>query len=252
MTQLRLIGYWIESLSDTKYFAPQDFVRALDESQKERLTRYLRQGTTFEAYRGYSWCRFYCGVGGVEMGNSELTDGHWLWPSGLVHYVAHHDVALPDEFISHVLAGGSRSSHGDALPKHTDDWWCTWCTGHSSGVLRGHLDDARARAAVFQHEEREKWLRLLEKKNGVSERPCDSIGCEQRAMHGWALCGRCNLNVGGLGEFGGTHELELERLEQGLLRDALTTRDPIQHPPPVRGTSPKRRASSTPQKRDER
>src|SRR5690606_27873281 len=130
------------------------------------------------------------GVGGVEMGNCELTDGHWLWPSGLAHYVAHHDVALPDEFMSHVLAGGTRSSHRDALAEPTDAWWCAWCARHSSGVLRGQLDDARARAAALRHEGHEKWLRLLEGKNGVSDRPCDSTGCERRAMHGWTLCGR--------------------------------------------------------------
>jgi hypothetical protein len=32
----------------------------------------------------------------------ELTDGTFLWPEGLTHYVRDHAVRLPDRFFEHV------------------------------------------------------------------------------------------------------------------------------------------------------
>lgn len=37
---------------------------------------------------------------------SLLTDGTWLWPVDLVHYVRRHHAALPAEFLDHIRAGG--------------------------------------------------------------------------------------------------------------------------------------------------
>jgi uncharacterized protein (TIGR03067 family) len=48
---------------------------------------------------GYSFCRFVCGTPDEEMGSADLHDGEWEWPEGLAHYVEHHSVLLPDEFI---------------------------------------------------------------------------------------------------------------------------------------------------------
>ena len=39
-----------------------------------------------------------------RMGDSDLTDGTWVWPEGLVHYVDAHRLPLPKEFVDHVLA----------------------------------------------------------------------------------------------------------------------------------------------------
>jgi hypothetical protein len=33
------------------------------------------------------------------MGSRDLTDGVWVWPEGLAHYVEEHDVMLPDAFL---------------------------------------------------------------------------------------------------------------------------------------------------------
>ncbi|MEV8100762.1 hypothetical protein [Kitasatospora sp. NPDC085879] len=35
-----------------------------------------------------------------------LTDGHWLWYSGLAHYVEHYHLALDVQFIAHAQANG--------------------------------------------------------------------------------------------------------------------------------------------------
>lgn len=36
------------------------------------------------------------------MGSRDLTDGTFVWPEGLAHYVERHDVKLPDHFLQHV------------------------------------------------------------------------------------------------------------------------------------------------------
>jgi hypothetical protein len=40
------------------------------------------------------------------MGCRDFTDGKWVWPEGLYHYVEMHDVRLPDVFVVHC-----RSNH---------------------------------------------------------------------------------------------------------------------------------------------
>ena len=221
MTQLRLIGYWIESLIDSKYFAPQEFVGSLRRDQKRRIVRYLRRGTTFEVYRGHSWCRFCCGARDEQMGGSELTDGYWVWPSGLAHYVARHDVVLPDEFTSHMLADGPQGHQDAALSRPSDVWWLGWCAAHSSGALRPQLDGARARAETLRRDEHARWASLLEAKNGVCDRTCTSNGCERRAMQGWAWCGLCSLGVGGEREINVIDRTNLAITEGLLLREVL-------------------------------
>lgn len=39
----------------------------------------------------------------LDMGRGELTDGVYMWPEGLAHYLEKHNVRLPQEFVEHVL-----------------------------------------------------------------------------------------------------------------------------------------------------
>ena len=45
-----------------------------------------------------------CRVCGASNGYAEYSDGTYIWPSGLAHYVDQHDVRLPDEFVRHAVA----------------------------------------------------------------------------------------------------------------------------------------------------
>jgi hypothetical protein len=40
------------------------------------------------------------------MGSYDFTDGVWVWPEGLSHYVEIHCVRLPAEFIDHLERRG--------------------------------------------------------------------------------------------------------------------------------------------------
>lgn len=79
---------------------------------------YIESGFLESFELGYSFCRIAerChkpglhftagGVGNgynVAMGCCTLTDGKYVWPEGLAHYVTIHSVRPPDEFISHAL-----------------------------------------------------------------------------------------------------------------------------------------------------
>ena len=70
-----------------------------DPDIKARVLKHLRRGTVKHSWCGYSTCR----ICGAALGSTCLTDGEWIWPDGLDHYVKEHDVALPAEFIAHAL-----------------------------------------------------------------------------------------------------------------------------------------------------
>jgi hypothetical protein len=94
---LTLIGYW-KSEADTTLPDPADFVDALwDESERDTVSQYLAGGTITRTSLGFSSCRL-CGV---QNGSVEYSDGTYLWPQGLGHYVEEHAVRLPDEVVRH-------------------------------------------------------------------------------------------------------------------------------------------------------
>jgi hypothetical protein len=60
----------------------------------------LRSGTIARSYKGLSRCRFCNELNG----STEFSDGVYIWPQGLVHYVDSHAVRLPKQFVAHVVA----------------------------------------------------------------------------------------------------------------------------------------------------
>jgi hypothetical protein len=44
-----------------------------------------------------------CEVCGEEAGPfSYFSDGYWIWPIWLIHYIREHDLNLPDSFLEHI------------------------------------------------------------------------------------------------------------------------------------------------------
>jgi hypothetical protein len=101
---MRGIGYWRNEHEEEfrECPLPQNLVdRSWQAGELTRVIAYLASGRVYEVYRGYSHCRFRCGIESRLMGSCDLTDGSWVWPQGLAHYVETHAVALPDEFVTH-------------------------------------------------------------------------------------------------------------------------------------------------------
>ena len=96
---LRQVGYWKGGDRGNRGLPdPADFVDpAWDLATRAATTEYLRAGEVYLFCCGLSPCRF-CGCGN---GNKDLTNGFYLWPEGLAHYLERHTVRLPDEFVDH-------------------------------------------------------------------------------------------------------------------------------------------------------
>ena len=188
---MKLIGYWIESLLDTDYYPPQEFVGELPLLTRAKIAGYLDKGMVYEVYRGISWCRFFCRV--QSMGNSELTDGYWVWPAGLSHYVRDHGVVLPSEFLDHI------ESKPSPIPKERWDksvpdreFWKAWCRQNASGKCRAKLAAARQQADCEAERIIAKAIADLEAQKGVSKVEC-RWGCGNKALVGTTFCAHCCL-----------------------------------------------------------
>jgi hypothetical protein len=77
---------------------------------------YLRTGQEWIRFNGWSYCRFECGINSGALGDRDLTDGVWVWPEGLAHYVETHTVRMPDEFIDHMRSQAWRMATEPITP----------------------------------------------------------------------------------------------------------------------------------------
>lgn len=113
---LRLIGYWSGGHDTRGWPDVRDFIdEAMDEDEKIDVGVYLGNGLVARAFMGYSPCRL-CEK---TNGSLELTDGVYIWPEGLAHYVLDHHVRLPHEFAAHVQA---RAELSDDV-RVDESWW---------------------------------------------------------------------------------------------------------------------------------
>ena len=96
------IGYW-HSFSEPDYPDPGNFVDdKWNNEEKQKIAAYLNSAHQMPyAAGGTSWCRFRCGI--QNLGSLEFTDGKYLWPEGLSHYITKHNVKLPQKVIDHML-----------------------------------------------------------------------------------------------------------------------------------------------------
>lgn len=113
--RLTRIGYWSSDRSDGWPDAKAFVDLAWDADERARVVTHLQHGVLARAYLGHSVCR----VCGKANGSTELTDGTYLWPVGLAHYVEDHGIRLPVEFVSHVEH--TARSLDDA--EVDDEWW---------------------------------------------------------------------------------------------------------------------------------
>ena len=113
---LILIGYWAGPYTSAGWPDPRDFVDpAWDEDERIDVANYLTHAPECRWFMGLSECRF-CGQ---PNGSAECSDGVFIWPEGLAHYVTEHQVRLPERFVRHALA--TVRSLEDRLVD--TDWW---------------------------------------------------------------------------------------------------------------------------------
>jgi len=91
------VGYWY---SDSEPELPMPDSNESMEHEEE-IARYLRSHNVINSYRGSSTCRI---CNDRWNGSKEMSDGVYIWPEGLAHYINEHKTTLPTEFIEHILA----------------------------------------------------------------------------------------------------------------------------------------------------
>lgn len=107
MPTLIRIGYW-RSEQRPALPHPSRFVDpSWDVDERDLTIEYQRGGLPVVHMMGYSACRM-CEL--KENGTSEFTDGTYLWPQGLAHYVQEHEVRLPAVFAEHAVPAASQIS----------------------------------------------------------------------------------------------------------------------------------------------
>jgi hypothetical protein len=113
---LTLIGYWDGPHASSGWPSVDSFIDpSWDPDDRDMVAEYLEFGQVARAYMGYSACR----ICARSNGTLELTDGTFVWPEGLRHYVVDHGVRLPDRFVEHARA------KTDAIEGavRDEDWW---------------------------------------------------------------------------------------------------------------------------------
>jgi hypothetical protein len=190
---MRLIGYWMRDLKDEEFCLPQEVVGDLSEEVRAELARYLDAGTLYGACLGYSWCRFFCGAPHKELGSAELTDGIWVWPEGLSHYVRTHHILLPEEFIQHALSRKALKDNPIDTPPDLS-YWRQWCANRRSPEFLEQLRSARVEADKAAEEGLKEWAVQEATQHGISDRQCLWKGCVQLALKDTYVCAIHGLN----------------------------------------------------------
>ncbi|KUL28012.1 hypothetical protein [Actinoplanes awajinensis] len=140
---LRLIGYWAGPSEPEVWPDARDFLSpAMPAEDRDAVVTYLHSGTVYLAFAGYSVCR----VCGILNGTTELTDGeHFVWPSGLTHYVKAHDLRLPDEVLAVARRGPAHPVDPFAIERAMletreltvdEHWWRSRTGSRGSGPER--------------------------------------------------------------------------------------------------------------------
>jgi hypothetical protein len=112
-----LMGYW-EGDMEPGWPRVTDFVdEHWDETERRVVASYLEKGFVPWAQAGISLCR----VCGKANGSAEHTDGVYIWPEGLAHYVREHGVRPPVSVIRHIISRMAGMHPG----RVDEDWWRT-------------------------------------------------------------------------------------------------------------------------------
>ena len=97
--KLRSFGFWWSD-REPELPHPSAYVdETWDAEERRQVVEYIREAPVYLLWKGWSWCRFGCKG---HFGTKDLTDGAWIFPEGLAHYVECHGVKPSDDFLAHI------------------------------------------------------------------------------------------------------------------------------------------------------
>jgi hypothetical protein len=120
--QLIAIGYW-NSIYEPEFPDPINFEDSnWNLAERNLVIEHLKKGTPIFSWVGSSWCRYRCKES--NMGAHCLTDGKYIFPEKLVHYIKYHNIKPPIEFIEHVLSYRPLKIFSDSNEYEINyEWW---------------------------------------------------------------------------------------------------------------------------------
>jgi hypothetical protein len=187
--QLKCIGYWMESLRDDRLPLPQELVGEMPATVRNAVCKYLSEGYLFATYRGYSQCRFRCGASGEQMGYREYTDGEWVWPEGLLHYIRAHNVIVPEGFVASATSQRPKKEVSENAPTSLD-FWIEWAAYRRSSKIRQQLAESLAAAEIAAKKLIQSKINSTTEREGISDQRCIFSGCSRSALLQRKVCAR--------------------------------------------------------------
>lgn len=132
---LKIVGYWAAQGGGDGYpdvmLLPRSYM-----PDSEAIAEYLDSAPIARSFRGYSGCRL-CGC---QNGSRERSDGTYIWPEGLSHYVRSHGLVLPDFLADHIRTKILRAEphveldKKDGFLKCDDSEWKLWASENNLTV----------------------------------------------------------------------------------------------------------------------
>jgi hypothetical protein len=119
---LQPVGFWYSEREPWLPHPRKSVAPRWSDSQRTAVIDYLLRPEDVVHYMGLSPCRMCDRL----VGSREFTDGTWVWPEGLVHYLDVHQVRPPADFVAWVLANSEAAAR--RLP-------CPYSRGGSVGPL---------------------------------------------------------------------------------------------------------------------
>ncbi|MET9363659.1 hypothetical protein ABZX93_22480 [Streptomyces sp. NPDC006632] len=157
---IKRMGFFHDNAATASHL--RDSVRPVGDPDEQRLIDYLRSGTEIYSTMGAEH-DVVTGDERIAGSGSLVTDGTWLWPVELVHYLRRYHIALPHAFVEHVRGNGYtcpdvppqtalaicdecfQAEDGHAAPPRPDakgfvTWYVPCSPAESGGRLVGHLE----------------------------------------------------------------------------------------------------------------
>jgi hypothetical protein len=153
---LQPVGFWFSEREPWLPHPAQAVAPEWPQNERAAVIDYLLRPEDVMQFMGLSPCR----ICDQTVGSREFTDGTWVWPEGLVHYLDVHAVRPPDDFVAWILANPEAAAGRRA---------CAYSRDHGVGPVprrarrhphferrtRALHPEEQARRAVAEFEERE-------------------------------------------------------------------------------------------------
>jgi hypothetical protein len=94
----------------------REFMATTPRDNQDRVVEYLRSGHVLAVPMGADLPDWFDRpnranplIGGRLVGGATpMTDGVWVWPAGLIHFIEKYNVSVPAEFVEHAARSGWR------------------------------------------------------------------------------------------------------------------------------------------------